>query len=69
MAAWGNAEKKREFSSASPQGDYAMLITLASVQLMQKHHRENTSTEYDQSMGLLRPWKRYRMASYSMTPE
>ena len=59
MAAWGNAEK-RYFYSALPQGDYAMLIT-------QKHHRENTSPEYDQSTGLMRPCSRYRMASYSTT--
>ena len=43
-----------------------MLIAPASVQ---KHHRENTSPEYDQSTGLLRPCRRYRMASYSTTSE
>ena len=38
----GQRRKKRDFYSALPQGDYAMLIT-------QKLHRENTSPEYDQS--------------------
>ena len=49
----GATLKYREFSSVLPQGDYAMLITWASVQFVQKHHRENTSPWYDQSSGLL----------------
>ena len=61
----GQRRKKHNFSSALPQGDCAMLITLASVQLVQKHHRENTNPEYDQRTGLLRPCRRYRMPSYS----
>ena len=44
----GQRRKKQDLSSALPQGDYAMLITLASVQLVQKHNRENTSPEYNQ---------------------
>ena len=54
MAAWGNAEKAIFFFGFTPRG-FAMLITLASVQLVQKHHRENTSPEYNQCTGLLRP--------------
>ena len=69
MAAWGNAEKNAIFCSALTQGDYAMLITPASVQMVQKYHRENTSPEYDQRTGLLRPCRRYRTASYSTTSE
>ena len=64
----GATPKKRDFSSALPQENYAMLITLASVQLVQKHHRENTSPEYNQRTCLLRPSKRYRVA-YSTTSE
>ena len=60
---WGNAEKKRDFSSALPQGDYAMLITLASEQLVRKHNRENTNPEYNQCTGF------DRMVSYSTTSE
>ena len=50
----GQRRKNEIFSSALPQGDYAMLITLASVQLVRKHSRENTNPEYNQCTGLLR---------------
>ena len=53
----GQRRKNAIFIRLYPQGDYAMLIT-------QKHHRENTSPEYDQSTVLLRTCRRYRMASY-----